>query len=348
MTTQNGVTTQTNRYKDVLDKLLAHGDFTYGKQAELDAAVSKVLNPEKFSYDPVSDPAWGSYQQIYRREGDRAARNALARASVATGGVPSSYAVSAAQQAQNYYNGQMADMLPTLQQNAYQKYLDDYDRSLTGLSTLLSDRDSQYGLWQGGYDKLQSDLAALEAQQNAEYQKQQNAYGNLLTLITTTGFVPDADALAAAGMSAEEAAAWKAYYDKANGVKTTSSKYSGDQYDQAMVKAIQTALGNVAVDGVWGSQTSNAALQKWGTTDPYKIYELIKSQKQPTTPTSSYYDGISDAGKKFLSTSVPAAPATDAWKTEVNKRAAAAVNAGEITQSDYDAIVNKLGIYTIL
>lgn len=226
MTTGNGVITQKSSYKDVLDKLLAHGDFTYGKQAELDAAVDKVLNPEKFSYDPVSDPMWGSYQQIYRREGDRAARNALARASVATGGVPSSYAVSAAQQAQNYYNGQMADMLPSLQQNAYQKYLDDYDKSLSGLSTLLSDRDSQYGLWQGGYDKLQSDLAALQAQENAEYQKQQNAYGNLLTLITTTGFVPDANALAAAGMSAEEAAAWKAYYDKANGKSKSGRIYS--------------------------------------------------------------------------------------------------------------------------
>lgn len=78
-----------------------------------------------FAYDPEKDPVWAAYQKQYGREGDRAAANALAQASAASGGRPSSYAVTAAQQAANYYAGQMSDIIPDLAQNAYQQYLND-------------------------------------------------------------------------------------------------------------------------------------------------------------------------------------------------------------------------------
>ena len=80
-----------------------------------------------FSYDPEKDPVWAAYQKQYGREGDRAAANALAQASAASGGRPSSYAVTAAQQAGNYYAGQMSDIIPELEQNAYQRYLAEQD-----------------------------------------------------------------------------------------------------------------------------------------------------------------------------------------------------------------------------
>ena len=153
-------------YKDILDKLLSvTAPASTGQQNGADAG--------SFTYDPTKDPSWSSYRKTYLREGDRATRDTLAKASVATGGVPSSYAITAAQQAQNYYNSQMADALPSLRQNAYQEHLDNYERK-------------------------------------------QSEYSKLLNLITTTGFVPDETALSAAGMTAEEAAAWKAYYDRAN------------------------------------------------------------------------------------------------------------------------------------
>ena len=288
--TYSGETT----YKNILDQLLGYGDFSYGqqgaydaalnnannygaftydKQGAYDAALDKVVNPTSFSYDPSTDAQWSAYRKAYLREGDRAAQNALVQASTATGGVPSSYAVTAAQQAQNNYNAQLADILPTLAQNAYQQYLNDYNMQLQGLSALQSDKNSAYSQWQDGYAmaqqtlanlqsdrntayqqyldayaKLQSSLSASQADREQEYgqwsdrlallqnslgnyqnqdasdfEKKQQAYSNLLTLITTTGYVPDAATLAAAGMSAEEAAAWKAYYDKENPQKVQSA-----------------------------------------------------------------------------------------------------------------------------
>lgn len=86
-----------------------------------------ILSPrEEFSYDPENDPSFQAYRKAYLREGERASANALAQASAASGGMPSSYAVTAAQQAGNYYAGQLADIIPTLEQNAYQRYLDRY------------------------------------------------------------------------------------------------------------------------------------------------------------------------------------------------------------------------------
>ena len=234
-------------YKQILDNLLGYGDFGYSKQADYDKILQQVVNPEAFAYDPTTDPTWSSYKKIYRREGDRAAENAMVRAATATGGVPSSYAVAAAQQAQNQYNAQMADMLPALRQNAYQEYLNNYDRAVTGLSALTADRSDEHARWQEGYSKLQSDLAALEADRSHQYGKwqdgynmlntslgnysamtetdraqQQEAYNRLLTLITTTGYAPSAADLAAAGMSTEEAAAWVNYYNAQNAPKVRS------------------------------------------------------------------------------------------------------------------------------
>lgn len=87
--------------------------------------LDQAASQGSFAYDPEKDPVWAAYQKQYSREGDRAAANALAQASAASGGRPSSYAVTAAQQAGNYYAGQMSDIIPDLAQNAYQQYLND-------------------------------------------------------------------------------------------------------------------------------------------------------------------------------------------------------------------------------
>lgn len=95
-----------------------------GQKTIYQKQLESIVNPSSFSYDPESDASFQAYRKQYLREGERASADALAQASAASGGVPSSFAVTAAQQAGNYYAGQLADMIPTLEQNAYQRYLD--------------------------------------------------------------------------------------------------------------------------------------------------------------------------------------------------------------------------------
>ena len=119
---------------DTLDKIGSFGSFSYKdaptyenryqqKQQEL---LDAALNRDPFSWSKETDPQYGSYKKTYLREGERATANALAQASAASGGRPSSYAVNAATQAGDYYATKLSDAIPTLYQQAYERYLKDY------------------------------------------------------------------------------------------------------------------------------------------------------------------------------------------------------------------------------
>ena len=87
------------------------------------AVLDDLINQKEFTYDPAKDPTYAAYAQMYQREGERAVANTLAKAAAMTGGRPSSYAISAAQQTGSNYAAALADMIPTLRQNAYSEYL---------------------------------------------------------------------------------------------------------------------------------------------------------------------------------------------------------------------------------
>ncbi len=101
----------------------------------------------KFNYNPETDPVWQALQKQYRREGDRATRQTMGQAAAMTGGVPSSYAATAAAQAGNNYAAQLSDRLPEVYQNAYDRYLKEYEREL-GLADQYAGYDqTMYERW---------------------------------------------------------------------------------------------------------------------------------------------------------------------------------------------------------
>lgn len=119
---------------------------------------NKILSRDDFSYDPSKDQLYGYYQDMYRREGDRARENTLADIASSAGGM-NSWAVTAAQQAQNNYNAQMTDKIPELYQLAYQMYLNDKASMVEdfGLANQMSDRQynrymDQMGIWRDDRD----------------------------------------------------------------------------------------------------------------------------------------------------------------------------------------------------
>ncbi len=108
--------------------------FQYDKDYQVQKLLNDVVNPTAFSYDASKDPVFSAIKKAYLREGERAGKNTLAQVSAATGGVPSSWAVTAAQQANNYYGAQVADQIPTLEQNAYQRYIAERQEKLNALA----------------------------------------------------------------------------------------------------------------------------------------------------------------------------------------------------------------------
>lgn len=164
-----------------------YGDFTYDafedknarQRAEL---LEAIANPEEFSYDYSDDPNYKSYAKQYRREGDRAMEDALAKAAANTGGVASSAAVTAAAQQGNYYASQLADKIPALYDAAYQRYLDKYTMKHNALSAYqgetaadydryVNDRNFAKQLYDDKYARLIDALGNAQALEQVDYNR---------------------------------------------------------------------------------------------------------------------------------------------------------------------------------
>lgn len=130
------------------DALAQYGEKWQGSeyQPRRDAALERAENMQ-WNYDPNTDPVWQALQKQYRREGDRATQEAMAQAAMRTGGLANSYAVTAASQAGDYYAAQLSDRLPQLYQDAYQRYLQEFQRQM-GLSDQYQGFDDrEYSRW---------------------------------------------------------------------------------------------------------------------------------------------------------------------------------------------------------
>lgn len=194
--------TYQNAYKERMDELLqqqsSFPEYQYSGEKptytsryddRIQARLNAIENPTPYSYDPATDPIYQNYRKQYTREGERAAANALAQSAAMTGGIPSSYAQTAASQAANYYAAQMTDKIPELDQIAYTRWLNDrnldfsrlsalqgledmdYNRYLTDLGQYNTDRNFDYGVYLDRRNQLANLLAQTQSVEQNEYAK---------------------------------------------------------------------------------------------------------------------------------------------------------------------------------
>lgn len=234
--------------QDALDRLGNYQSFDYGPaptynnryQTEIDDLLDRVQNYEDFSWSKETDPAYSAYAKQYRREGARATEDAMAAAAAATGGQISTAAMTAASQAGDYYAGKLADAIPQLYENAYNRYLSeysklvdqlnqtqqqeqmDYNKYLTELGQYNTDRNFGYNQWLDEYNMLGSYLGALQGQDSTEYdrlmdqvgynQDQQSLYQAQVDAILQAGGVPSSSLVGQSGYSDEYIQAIRNYY----------------------------------------------------------------------------------------------------------------------------------------
>lgn len=184
-----------SKINDLMGNIDGYGSFDYKNQNGYQQLLDKLTNQQPFAYNAQEDPSYSAYKKAYLREGERASADAMAQAAAASGGRVSSYAQTAAQQAGNYYAGQLADVIPTLEQNAYSRYLDDFNNSLSSLNALQSDREFDYEKWMNEYNMLQNSLGNYQTQDETDYQRyldalsqQQQAYENAMKSYQLLGY----------------------------------------------------------------------------------------------------------------------------------------------------------------
>lgn len=130
----------TTTFKEVAPYKSQYGD-------AINKLTDAVVNRQQFTYDPNTDASYKAYAKQYGRLGDRARINTLGDYAANTGGYASTAAVSAAQQAQNDYNQQLSNMIPSLMQAAYDRYQGEYNMNLGAMQALGSRDDSMYNRW---------------------------------------------------------------------------------------------------------------------------------------------------------------------------------------------------------
>lgn len=108
------------------------GAYNSALHDKIASARKELMN---FNYDPLQDASYQALAQIYAARGEQAAQDTLGDAAALNGGYGTSYAVSAAQQARNQYNQELASLVPDLEQNAYAKAQNRYQ--------MLVDRDNE-------------------------------------------------------------------------------------------------------------------------------------------------------------------------------------------------------------
>lgn len=287
------------RSDDLLDQLGSFGSFSYDEaptyentfaQQQKDL-LDRILNREDFSWSKETDPQWSSYKKSYLREGDRATANALAQASAASGGRPSSYAVNAATQAGDYYATKLNDVIPTLYQQAYERYLDEYNMKLKDLNTVNqqeqldyakyldrlgqfnTDRGFAYQNYADDYDRLRSQLADVQGQDRIDYaryldeaSRQQTAQDSIrsqVDAILAAGGSPSANLVSESGYSSEYVKALEDAYRKQEAEKAAKKSGSGGGGTISLTTAKAMAKEGQFTDAVLNT------LRKAGFTDDY-------------------------------------------------------------------------------
>ena len=143
-------------------------------------ALAAVQNYGPFEYDYQTDPLYSVYKKEYIREGQRASEDALAQAAAMTGGVPSSFAQTAAQQAGNYYAAKTADAIPQLRQQAYNEYNQNFANLMNKYGTAMENDQFDYNVFsdeesrrKNAYD---TNLATAKYGYESDMSKLLNAY----------------------------------------------------------------------------------------------------------------------------------------------------------------------------
>ena len=169
-------TSSTYPSKLSLSKPSGVGSYTPGQYSsrygsQIDAALNNVTN---FKYDPMQDASYQALAKIYGARGNIAAKDTLADAASLNGGMQTSYAVSAAQQARNQYNQELAALIPNLEANAYNRAQTTYNALMDADNTAYgrfrdreSDRQWKYGM---DYDAYRDRMADYQWGKNYNYQ----------------------------------------------------------------------------------------------------------------------------------------------------------------------------------
>ena len=198
---------------------------TYDQQ--LQDVYNQIVGRDKFSYDMNADALYQQYADQYKLGGEMAMMDTIGQASALTGGYGNSYAQMVGQQTYQGYLQKLNEVMPELYGMALDQYNAEGDRLYDQYAMLGDLANDEYGKYQDALDGYWQNISYLKgeaddaynrgmAENEMAYDRQQDAYANLVSLMTATGYTPTVEDLRKAGMSQGEADAYLRLYAQEN------------------------------------------------------------------------------------------------------------------------------------
>ena len=175
----------TEQQQGIMNDMLNYKPFEYAPYSnqyneQQQGLLNDMLNYGQFDFDPATSPLYSSYKKQYSREGNRAMQDTLGSLSAATGGRPSTAAMSAASQANDYHMSKLGDKLPQIYEQEYNKYLQDFNmmgqklgavNEMEGMdySRYWDGKNFDYGRYLDDYNRMGTNLSALGTLDDREY-----------------------------------------------------------------------------------------------------------------------------------------------------------------------------------
>lgn len=207
-------------------------EYTNRDADRLGGLYESIMNRNPFSYDMNGDALYQQYKGMYQQAGQNAAQQTMQTNRQLAGGYADTWSQAAANQQYGAYLQGMNDILPQLEQNAYNAYASEgnrlnqlyqmgvqqeqtaYDRYRDSVNDWRTDRefaaqqaDNAYARdYQAYSDRLNMAGTVAGWQTEDAMQNRSDMYTWALTLIQQ-GIMPTADVLSQAGISAADALA---------------------------------------------------------------------------------------------------------------------------------------------
>ena len=142
---QGALVTEAQKTLDEWESVKKPTDYTSPYADKINQTLDTILNGEKFTYDFNVDPLYQQLEDNFVKQGKMAMQDATAQAAALSGGFGSSYGTTAGTQAYLQNMNELNELVPDLQERAYQAYVNSQNQLAQNLALLQQQEADSYG-----------------------------------------------------------------------------------------------------------------------------------------------------------------------------------------------------------
>jgi hypothetical protein len=258
------------------------GEYQSAWQTQLNDAINKILNREKFSYDLNGDALYQQYKDKYSQQGKMAMMDTMGQAQAMTGGYGNSYAQSVGQQAYQSHLQELNDIVPELYQMAYDQYNQEGQDMYTQAALMAQQEDRDYGRYQDAMNAWQAERDYLAGRYDAE---RDYDYGSYID-DRNYQYQKDRDAI--------DDERWQLEFEEA---KRQYDEQMGITREQWSWEKEQAALGDGGNGGDAGDDFHKAIFSRVDDNGNYVFY--IDGKERIYAPGVNPYTGTKNSDTKY-------------------------------------------------